>query len=176
MEVWKEIEGFNGFYEVSNKGGIRSKGNKSGRVDGKWHERSLSANKDGYLKVRLVCQGKDITQRVHTLVAKAFIPNPNNYDTVNHIDGNKENNCAENLEWMNRKDQLLHAYKLGLKAPMQGKNNANSKLSDDDVKYIREHYVRNSKEYGTVALSKKFGVSNRVIGLVTRGLSYKNVK
>ena len=176
MEEWKDIDGFDGFYQVSNTGKIRSKGASNGMKDGRWHLRSLSLNHDGYFKVRLAKGGKDITQRVHTLVAQAFIPNPNNYETVNHIDGNKTNNNVENLEWADRHQQLYHAYKMNLKKPMQGKLNANAKLSDDDVRYIREHYKRRSTEFGTVALGRMFGVSNRVIGLVVAGKSYKNVQ
>lgn len=175
MEEWKDIEGFDGFYQVSNTGKVRSQGSSNGLKDGKWHLRSLSPTHDGYLRIRLVRGGRDITQRVHTLVARAFIPNPNEYDTVNHIDGDKTNNNVENLEWADRKQQMRHAYRLRLKKPMQGKLNANAKLTDDDVRYIREHYIRNSKEFGTVALGKKFGVTNRVIGLIVARKSYKNV-
>ena len=175
IEEWRNIEGFNGFYQVSNFGQVRSCCNSHG-TRGRWKFRALSANHDGYLKVRLNKGKRDETRRVHTLVANAFIPNPNNYNTVNHKDGNKTNNRVDNLEWSDRSYQMIHAYELGLKKPIRGSKNSQSKLSDDDVRYIRENYKRQSKEFGTVALSKKFGVSNRVIGLVTRGLSYKNVK
>ena len=176
IEEWRDIEGFDGFYQVSNTGKIRSQGDNRGNKSGKWRLRSLSANHDGYLKVRLMHKEKDETRRVHTLVAKAFIPNQNNYDTVNHKDGDKTNNNVDNLEWADRSQQMIHAYQNGLKTPMRGSKNSQSKLTDDDVRYIRSHYKRQSTEFGTVALGKKFGVSSRVIGLVIRGLSYKNVK
>lgn len=176
IEEWRDIEGFDGFYQVSNTGKIRSQGDNRGNKSGKWRLRSLSANPDGYLKVRLMHKGKDKTCGIHTLVAKAFIPNPNNYETVNHKDGNKTNNNVDNLEWADRSQQMIHAYQNGLKMPMRGSKHSQSKLTDDDVRYIRSHYKRQSTEFGTVALGKKFGVSSRVIGLVTRGLSYKNVK
>jgi hypothetical protein len=70
---------------------------------------------------------------------------------------------------------MYHAYKNNPKKPMQGRLNANAKSTDDEVRYIREHYKRNSKEFGTVALGKKFGVNNRVIGLIVARKSYKNV-
>lgn len=176
MEEWKDIEGFNGFYQISSYGRVRSKGTANGVPDGNWHERSLSKTHDGYLKIRLVQGGKDWTRRIHTLVAQAFIPNPNNYDTVNHINGDKTNNHIENLEWADRKQQMTHAYNHGLKEPMQGRLNANAKLTEDDIKYIRTHYKKMSREFGTVALGRKFNVSNRVIGLVVAGKSYKNVR
>ena len=175
VEEWRDIKGFGGFYQVSNTGKVRSCCNSHG-TRGCWKFRSLSANHDGYLKVRLQKGEKDATRRVHTLVAEAFIPNPNNFDTVNHKDGDKTNNNVDNLEWADRSQQMIHAYKLGLKKPIKGSKNSQAKLTDNDVRYIRSHYKRGSQEFGTVALGKKFGVSHRVIGLIARGLSYKDVK
>ena len=175
-EEWRDIEGFDGYYQVSNTGKVRSYGGKNGRTKGEWYFRALSKTYDGYLKIRLVQGGKDITQRVHTLVARAFIPNPNNFETVNHKDGDKTNNNVDNLEWVDRSQQMIHAYKLGLKKPKRGAENSQAKLTAEDVRYIRSHYKRNTPGYSTVTLSKQFGVSNRVIGLITRGLSYKDVK
>lgn len=175
VEEWRDIEGFGGYYQVSNMGRVRSCCNSHG-TRGKWKFRALSANHDGYLKVRLNKGDKDLTKCVHTLVAEAFIPNPNGYNTINHKDGNKTNNCTDNLEWADRSQQMIHAYKLGLKKPIRGSKNSQAKLTDDDVRYIRSHYKRNTPDYSTVALSKQFGVTNRVIGLITRGLSYVDVK
>ena len=132
--------------------------------------------KDGYVKVRLIHQGKDKTMRVHRLVAEAFVPNPKNKDTVNHIDGNKQNNIVSNLEWVDRTEQMLHAYNLGLKISMAGSHNSNAKLTDEQVRKIREAYIPYSKEFGTVALAEKYGVTNRVIGLIVKNKTYKNVK
>ena len=175
-EIWKDIEGFDGFYQVSNTGSVRSRGGVDGRERGGWRMRKLSVNRDGYLKVRLVYKGRDMTKRVHSLVAEAFIPNPCGLETVNHKDGDKTNNNVDNLEWADRHYQMIHAYKHGLKKAQAGSDNCQSKLTDDDVRYIRKHYKRQSREYGTVALGKRFGVSDRVIGLIVRGLSYKNAR
>lgn len=167
LEVWKNIEGFNGFYQISNMGRVR---NYRGRL------RALSYTHDGYVRIRLLHGGKDITCRVHRLVAKAFIPNPQNKETVNHIDGDKNNNKVTNLEWVDRSEQMNHAYQLGLKQSRSGDKNANAKLTADQVREIRATYVWQSKEFGTVALAKKYGVTNRIIGLIVRGLAYKNIK
>lgn len=175
-EEWRDIVGFDGFYQISNRGKVRSYGGRNGQRKGEEYLRALNATHDGYLKVRLIKGAKDITKRVHVLVAEAFIPNPNNFTTVNHKDGDKTNNHVENLEWADRSKQMIHAYALGLKKPIRGSKNSQAKLTDDDVRYIKNHYKRGSREFGTVALSKIFGVSNRVIGLVVRGLSYKDVK
>ena len=165
-EIWKDVDGFNGFYQVSNLGRVKSV-NKI---------RKLHKTQDGYYKVRLQHGDVDKTCRVHRLVAEAFIPNLHNKETVNHIDGNKENNHVTNLEWNDRHEQLQHAYDLNLKKADKGSSNCNAALTDEQVREIRKVYVRQSKEFGTVALGRKYGVSDRVIGLVVRGLSYTNVK
>lgn len=175
IEIWKDIESFDGFYQISNLGRVKSVSRKIGTCYRKERIRSLSLTKDGYVKLRLSYCGKDVTMRVHRLVAEAFIPNSNNKETVNHKDGNKLNNCVDNLEWADRSEQMYHAYKLSLKKSVQGAENTQSKLTDEQVKEIRKSYVRYSKEFGTVALAKKFNVTNRVIGLIVRNLSYKNV-
>lgn len=162
-EVWKNIDGFGGYYQISNLGRVKtSKGNL----------RALSLTHDGYVKVRLLSGGKDVTARVHRLVAAAFVPNENNLETVNHKDGNKQNNSASNLEWINRKEQMKHAYKMGLKKPVGGVLNGNAKLTNQQVQEIRRMYVRYSKTNGTVALAKKYGVTNAVISRIVRGVAY----
>lgn len=175
-EIWKDIEGFNGFYQVSNLGRVKSLGGWCGTAKKKERIRTLSHTKDGYLKVRLMYKGKDITCRVHRLVAEAFIPNPKNLETVNHIDGNKENNVVNNLEWCDRTYQMEHAYKLKLKTSRLGSDNTNAKLTDEDIKYIKSVYKKYSREFNTVSLAKKFNVTNRVIGLIVNNKTYKNVK
>lgn len=167
IEQWKYIDGFNGFYQISSNGKVKS---ATGLI------RRASYTHDGYLKIRLVASGNERTARIHRLVAEAFIPNPLNKETVNHKDGNKTNNNVLNLEWADRHEQLIHAYKHHLKKPMGGTTNANAKLGNEQVLAIRKKYIRNSKEHGTVALGRKYGVSNCVIGLVIAGKSYKNVK
>lgn len=175
-EVWKDIKGFEGFYQVSNFGRVKSLGGWCGSAKRQEKIRATSLTKDGYVKVRLMRSGKDKTMRVHRLVAEAFIPNSEGKDTVNHIDGDKQNNKVSNLEWVDRSEQMYHAYKLGLKNPQTGIKNPNAKLTDDQVREIRKLYVPYSKEYNTVALANKYGVTNRVIGLIVRGKAYKDVK
>lgn len=113
-----------------------------------------------------------MTVRIHRLVAEAFVPRVEGKDTVNHIDGNKLNNRADNLEWADRSEQMYHAYDNDLKKPMRGENNGNAKLTAEQVEAIRKEYVRYSKEHGTVALGKKYGVNNSTIGAIVRGVTY----
>lgn len=101
-EIWKNIEGFNGDYEVSNLGRIKSlKGDKEKILTNEYYTH------DGYRMVTLSLKGKWKPYRVHRLVAKAFIPNPNNYPQVNHINEDKTDNRADNLEWCTAKYNIL---------------------------------------------------------------------
>lgn len=174
MEMWKDIENYIGLYQVSNYGNVKSLSKKSGNCFRGEILLKQKTTKDGYKYVCLSKNHKQETFRVHRLVAQYFVDGAG--DTVNHKDGDKTNNHADNLEWCDRSENMKHAYRLGLKKAKKGCDNSQSKLTEDDVRYIRTHYKRQSTEFGTVALSKKFNVSNRVIGLIVRGLSYTNIK
>ena len=94
-EIWKQIDGFDGRYEISNYGRLKSYAqNKSGKIS------TGSPQRKGYLAVTLYDgNGKRQTYKIHRLVAEAFIFNPNNLPQVNHKDEDKNNNCVDNLEW-----------------------------------------------------------------------------
>ena len=111
-EIWKPIDGTNGMYEVSNTGKVKSN-NYLG--NGVVRELALSFDPKGYLRVSLYFGEKRKTQKVHRLVAQAFIPNPDGKPEVNHKDGNKANNHVGNLEWSTPKENVIHAYRSGLK-------------------------------------------------------------
>ena len=170
-EVWKDIAGYEGAYQISNLGRVKSLP-RQGTRSTKEKIRAISLTHDGYERIRLIFKGKDETKRVHRLVAEAFIPNPEKKETVNHIDGNKLNNSVSNLEWTDRHEQMHHAYKNNLKKPMGGSSNGNAKLTQEQVEAIRKEYIPYSKEHGTVALGKKYGVNNSTIGNVVRGVHY----
>ena len=99
-QIWKDIPGYEGLYEVSNTGRVRSL-NYNGT--GKTKVMKLSTNKLGYKKVGLCKDGKRKVYFIHRLVALAFIPNPNNYPIINHKDENPSNNAVWNLEWCTQK-------------------------------------------------------------------------
>ena len=106
--MWKAIEGTNGMIEVNEHGEVRSLLRGTPRI------LKTQADNKGYQRVRVtICQVK-MSFKVHREVAKAFIPNPNNLPQVNHIDGDKSNNCVSNLEWVTNRENANHAIKSGL--------------------------------------------------------------
>lgn len=129
VEEWRDLCVNGKLIKVSSLGNIRNKRNKP---------MHLSASKWGYYKINLrVNQEMFTTPYVHKLVAIAFLPNPENKPTVNHIDGNKLNNHVTNLEWATKREQSTHAVNTGLMPLQIGENAANRKLSKNSVKYIR---------------------------------------
>lgn len=106
---WKDIEGFEGIYQVSDSGMIRSLDRidcAGRRLVGKI-KKSVK-DKDGYLQIRLSKDGITQTCKVHRLVAAAFIPNPFEFSQINHRDENKTNNAVDNLEWCNCKYNICY--------------------------------------------------------------------
>jgi len=104
LEEWRDITGYEGYYQVSSKGNVKSLDRTlidSTGVTRRIKGRQLTPfiTNIGYLQVKLMKSGKSKHMYVHRLVSKEFISNPMNYNEVNHIDYNKENNCVENLEW-----------------------------------------------------------------------------
>ena len=126
MEEWKIINNFPK-YAVSNLGNVKTlfwQNNVNGKLYPREKILTPIKRKDGYLKVNLhndeyKGRGKGCECLVHRLVANAFIPNPDNLPEVNHKDGDKTNNCVDNLEWCSRQQNVLHSYKLGLRKSIQ---------------------------------------------------------
>jgi len=115
-EIWKDINGFEGYYQVSNLGNIKSLQRKDicGRAI---HEKILKQqlDKDGYPRITLRLNGKRFNSKhIHRLVAEAFIENNDSTLQVNHKDLNKLNNSIENLEWVTGKENMQHAYDNGV--------------------------------------------------------------
>ena len=174
-ENWKDVIGYEGLYKVSDLRRVKS---LNYHRSGKEVILKQCKSKDGYLKVCLFKNGKQTTFSVHRIVALAFINNYNNCPEINHKDEDKTNNCVENLEWCDRKynanygtakeriikTKIKNGTNVGSKKTRNaGENNPNSKLKNSDVIFIRENYIKNHKEFGGVALAKKFGVRRECI-------------
>lgn len=140
QEIWKDVKDFEGLYQVSNLGRVkslprfvRSKNNSKRHICGKILKPSLTSS--GYYNFDLRRNQSHKYCLAHRLVAEAFIPNPNNYFIVNHIDGNKFNNCVENLEWCTQSYNVKESYKNGLQVAQKGKD---SKCSKSILQYSKE--------------------------------------
>lgn len=118
-EIWKDIKGYEGFYQVSNLGRIKSldriiKYKRNKKVLRKQIGKILKqANRKEYKFVALLKEAKRKQYSVHRLVAEAFIPNPDNLPEVNHLDFNPSNNCVTNLEWCTKSRNIKYSYDFG---------------------------------------------------------------
>ena len=137
-EEWKAIQGYEGIYEVSNFGNVRSlprykRGNFDSKVFIEGKTIKQVKNNRGYYIVQLSKNNKVKNFSVHRLVAEAFIPNPNNFPQVNHKDEDKSNNRVSNLEWMTLKRNINYGTRNKRMALTKGKN---VKAFDDDGNFI----------------------------------------
>ena len=170
-EEWRPVVGFEGYYEVSSLGRIcRIKGGRGHRA-GKMLKTD-GALLEGYHSVNLRRDGKGGRVHVHIVVAMAFHgPKPTPTHEVNHKDGNKLNNRADNLEWVTKARNVEHAYELGLKKPVSlpGVSNPAAKLTPEAVAQIRAdgNSVSQRKQ------AARFGVSKTAIVAALNGDTWK---
>jgi len=158
-EQFKQIKGYEN-YLVSDRGRVFNLKFKRFRKPAK--------NSCGYFQVDLWKNGVGKTLKVHRLVALAFIPNPENKLTVNHIDSDRTNNFVSNLEWNTYSENSQHGFDNGLLKPpcLKGIKHGNSKLSEKEVLEIRRIFA--TGEYTQTALGKIFGVDQSIIGRIIR--------
>ena len=185
-EIWKSVKGYEGLYEVSNKGRIRSLDQVQHRSNGFVMCEFLvkgrilkpfktgNKNKGQYLTVNLHKQNTDCQKKVHRLVAEAFIPNPNNYPQVDHVDGNKLNNDVNNLDWVTNEENMKRSWNIGLRT-YYGENNHKAKLTKEQVTEIRNTYIKGDSVYGAKPLAKKYGVSSTNIRQIVKGEIWKKI-
>ena len=138
-ELWKDVIGYSGYYQVSNLGRLKALSRKiiNGGVFHNKKERigkQKPGRKDGYVRVTLHKEGKREVRLLHTLIARSFLQNLENRKEINHVNGVKEDNRLENLEWSTRSKNVQHAFDTGLAQGMCGKNNPACKY--DDIKAL----------------------------------------
>jgi hypothetical protein len=147
MEIWKEIDGFIGKYWVSILARVK-------KIIGDMEKiYSISSKTKGYTTIRLDYK----IYSLHRIVANTFINNPDNKSEVNHKDGNKKNNCSDNLEWVSHYENLRHAFDTGLLF----------RLSDDKRNEVRNLYKTGNYSYRNLA--SMFNVSLGTIQSILKG-------
>lgn len=166
-EIWKDIKDYEGLYQVSNLGRIKSIKNNNIKY-GHYKDFILSQtdnNSFHYMRCGLCKNGKLKYYAVHRLVAQAFIPNTNNYLEVNHKDGDKSNNCVDNLEWCTRSQNMKHAIKYGLlKPPMLNKKYEKNPNSKPIIQYDKK--MKKIKDWNSIREASNYLKINEV------GISY----
>lgn len=129
---WKDVVGYEGIYIVSDKGDVKRVNHNSKGVNTKYRKDNYCLkpldNGKGYFRVKLTVKNKSKRVLLHRIIAEAFILNPENKKTVNHLDGNKKNNSIDNLEWCSQSENILHAYKTGLKTVTQKQRDTSREL------------------------------------------------
>ena len=163
---WRDIAGYEGLYAVSSLGEIYS-----------YHSMRIMKTRDngrGYRMVGLHRDGQIKCLYVHRIVADAFLDNPDNLPEVNHKDANKSNNAVDNLEWVSSRQNYDHALENNLYE--RGADRRCSKLTEADVRYIKEHCVKFDPVFGIKPLAERFGVSSGTVESVVNGRNWRWVK
>jgi hypothetical protein len=159
-EIWKDIEGYEGIYKVSSSGRIKTMSREipyNHSLTGERHIRTTKeaikklSNCKGYNTVGLCKDGYCKSTRLCRVVAKAFIPNPENKPCVNHIDGNKKNDNVSNLEWCTYKENMKHAKENGL---------VNYKSGAENVSSIKVKCLETGKVFDTIKDAAKYAECN----------------
>lgn len=160
-EIWKDINGYEGLYKVSNLGKVI---NSQGRI------KSTYVNNKGYCCLSLYKDSKEKHFTLHRLVAETFIPNPNGLEQINHLDGNKLNNRVSNLEWCNQGENYRHGMSNFYYS--HNENHYFSKLSNEQVRCIPTLLI-SGLTISTVA--KILGINNSSLRAIINKVSYREL-
>jgi hypothetical protein len=166
IENWKDIKDAPN-YQVSDMGRVRYIKDNCNKL------LRITVSGKGYCQVPLKRDGWYKTAKVHRLVGEAFIENIENKPHINHINGIKTDNRACNLEWVTVSENILHAYKTGLKTP--SKCNCKTKLSPDDIELIAKVSNEAKKQFKPKDIAKHFGISVSTVYSIKNGESWKHL-
>lgn len=170
-EEWRPVRGFEGRYEVSNLGRLRSL-----LFDPRGRVMKVKPDARGYVRAQLQWSTKRL---MHRVVAEAFIPNPDNLPAVNHIDGNASNNAVANLEWVTHSENMAHSwrklesYKNRVAVSPRGEAQWRHILKEVQVLAIRDEYARGGTSQRKLA--KKYGVSKPAIQAITSRRTWAHI-
>jgi hypothetical protein len=181
-EEWRPVVGYENRYSVSSNGVVRRKG--------ALHALKTYVHKNGYVYVTLCQQGTPATITIHKIVAAAFIGKRPEGQNVNHVNGRKIDNRADNLEYVTQVENIRHAHAHGLIPPaatgqhyhslrtkparlLRGENNRSSKLKDEQVREIRKIYAATPLPF--VHLARSYGVTANVVRDIVRGKAWTHL-
>jgi len=172
MEEWKDVKNYEGFYQVSSYGRVRS---LDRMVNNRMRRGKVLSNKktngNGYLMCTLCKDGIQLNHYVHRLVASAFCEKLDDSFVVNHIDSNVKNNKYSNLEWVSAFDNVQHYIKKGRKTD-RGINSPNTKLSESSLERIR--FLLKNTKLKQREIAQQFGVAQTTISRIKLGKTFKN--
>ena len=167
-EIWRDVVGYEGLYEVSNLGRVKSF--KRGK------EKILHGNisDKGYYNVDLFKSSSRKRYGIHVLVAQEFIPNPDNKPEVNHLFGKKNDNRVTEIEWSTHSENIQHAFDIGLNKKFIGEKSHRAKLSNEEAAEIRRNCIPRDKNLGIRAFAKKFNLNWHTVADIVYGKTYKD--
>ena len=182
-EEWKPVVGYEGLYEISSHGNVRSLDRVIRITNHKYLSKIIHIGKErkkvldakGYYYIIVHNSGKRKGYKIHRMVADAFIPNPFKKPHVNHIDGNPINNCLSNLEWCTPLENVRHSrYVLNRKTFVRGDIHYCAKLKEKDINNIIK--LRVYEKYKLKDICKIYGISGSTICDILHNRTWKHVK
>lgn len=173
-EIWKDIPNYEGIYQVSNLGNFKSYdrivffGKIKTLRPGK--KLKFRKNKHGYLYTVFSVNKVRKTIKVHRIVAQVFLENNDNKLCVNHINGIKDDNRVENLEWVTHSENIIHAWKIGLKKSIRGEKSHLSKLNNIQILEIKKIY--NEQKISQKKIGELFNISASQIYRIVKNINW----
>ena len=169
-EIWTDWVGLEGIYLASNKGRFRRIMHRKNPTN-KLVKPFIHEDGEGYVQVATSYLGKPVAHLAHRVVAMAFIPNPLNLPEVNHKDGNKSNNCVENLEWCTSLENVRESWRMGLSKPQKGVAHGGAKLTESQVLEIRALEGKMTQK----AIGLIYGVNHQAIYKILKRIRWGHI-